>query len=462
MSHVARLLRTSALLLAAAGTLAGRAAPAAAQAPVAPSAAAPCPRPAAAATGSSSAPSTAIFAYDRSAPLDLRDSLERVEHGLEIHRVSFASPKGGRATGVLYVPLEARRGAGGKYAGMVVLHGAPGDARGMGFASEPLARAGAVVLAVDAPFARRDPGKPISFTPRDSADAVQYIVDLQRAVDVLSARADVDSSRLGALGISFGGSMGALFAGVERRLKAYVLSVADGGLAAHFTDATGARLPAPPSMPAEQWCRWNAAMEPLASTRFVSRAAPAHLLFLWGRQDVFVRPNLADALWRAAPATKEARWYESGHALPGAAGDDLQQWLAARIGIAAPPVFHGPVAEYAGTYSGWGGHMDVLDVRIAADSAGRLTMSGPFTGPEDPVGRLSYLGPSADGETFRLDDKRLTFVREHGRVTELRIDAPIDDPHVHLVIPRVTAAPASATSRAAGRAAHRSGAAASR
>jgi hypothetical protein len=131
------------------------------------------------------------------------------------------------------------------------------------------------------------------------------------------------------------------------------------------------------------------------------------------------------------------------------------------IGIAAPPVFRGPAAEYAGTYSGWGGHMDVLDVRIAADSAGRLTMSGSFTGPEDPVGRLSYLGPSADGETFRLDDKRLTFVREHGRVTALRIEAPIDDPHVHLVIPRVTA-PATATSRAAGRAAHRSGAAASR
>lgn len=458
MPHVARRLRTSALLpLAAAGTLAGRAAPAAAQAPVASSPAAPCQRPAATATAGS-APSTAIFAYDRGAPLDLRDSLERVEHGLEIHRVSFASPKGGRATGVLYVPVEARRGAGGKFAGIVVLHGAPGDARGMGFASEPLARAGAVTLAVDAPFARRDPGKPISFTPRDSADAVQYIVDLQRAVDVLSARADVDSSRLGALGISFGGSMGALFAGVERRLKAYVLSVADGGLAAHFTDATGARLPAPPAMSAEQWCRWNAAMEPLAATRFVSRAAPARLLFLWGRQDVFVRPNLADALWRAAPATKEARWYESGHALPGAAGDDLQQWLAARIGIAPPPAFHGPAAEYAGTYSGWGGHMDVLDVRIAADSAGRLTMSGPFTGPEDPVGRLSYLGPSADGETFRLDDKRLTFVRDHGRVTALRIDAPIDDPHVHLVIPRVTTAPASAASRAA----HRSGAAASR
>jgi dienelactone hydrolase len=329
---------------------------------------------------------------------------------------------------------------------MVVLHGAPGDARGMGFAAEPVARAGAVVLTLDAPFARRDPGKPISFTPQDSADVVQYIVDLQRAVDVLVARPDVDPARLGALGISYGGTMGAVLAGVERRIKAYVLSVADGGLAAHFTDATGARLAAPPGMPADQWCRWNDAMEPLAGTRFVGRAAPARLLFLWGRQDFFVRPHLAEALWRAAPAaSREARWYESGHGLPGAAGDDLQEWLAARIGLAAPPVFRGPVAEYVGTYSGWGGHTDVLDLRIAADSAGRLTMQGPFTGPEDPVGRLSYLGPSADGEAFRLDDKRITFLRTNGRVAAVRIDAPIDDPHVHIVLPRV----ASGTTTAA-------------
>jgi cephalosporin-C deacetylase-like acetyl esterase len=45
-------------------------------------------------------------------------------------------------------------------------------------------------------------------------------------VDVLLARADVDPARLGALGISYGGASGALFAGVERRVAAYALAVA--------------------------------------------------------------------------------------------------------------------------------------------------------------------------------------------------------------------------------------------
>jgi dienelactone hydrolase len=380
-----------------------------------------------------------LFAYDRAAPLEWRDSVEGVVNGLEVHRVSYASPKGGRATGLLYVPLEARPGPDGRFAGMVVLHGAPGDARGMGFASEPVARAGAVVLAVDAPFARRDPQKPLSYTERDSADVVQYIVDLQRAVDVLSARPDVDPERVGALGISYGGSLGALLAGVEHRLRAYVLAVADAGTAAHFTDATGARLPVPAGMTPERWCRWYDSLEPLDATRFIAGATPARLLFLWGRNDWFVRPRLAEALWRAAPEPKEAIWYRSGHMLPGASGDDQLEWLSKHLGLAAPPVFHGRASEYVGTYTGWGGFMDPLELGVVADGEGRLGLRGPFTGPDDPDGRLSYLGPTAEGESFRLDDKRLTFVRVGGRVTQLRIDAPIDDPKAHLVLRHVEA-----------------------
>ena len=76
-------------------------------------------------------PSLAMFDYDRSAPLDVRDSVERVEAGATLHRISFASPKGGRATGFIIVPADSLRGANERFAGMVLLHGAAGDATGM-------------------------------------------------------------------------------------------------------------------------------------------------------------------------------------------------------------------------------------------------------------------------------------------------------------------------------------------
>src|SRR5688500_16493825 len=60
------------------------------------------------------------FAYDRNAPLELRDSLESVENGVETHAISYASPKGGRVPGLLFVPQ-----GGGRKAGIVNMHGAP-------------------------------------------------------------------------------------------------------------------------------------------------------------------------------------------------------------------------------------------------------------------------------------------------------------------------------------------------
>jgi uncharacterized protein len=291
-------------------------------------------------------PPLALFAYDRGAALDVRDSLASTDRGVDVHRVSFVSPKGGRATGLLYVPHDSLRLSRGRLPAIVMLHGAPGDAAGMGGIAVPIARQGAIVLALDAPFARRDKNNPLSFTPRDSVDQVQLMVDLQRAVDVLIARGDVDPSKLGFVGLSYGAAMGAMFAGVERRIDAYALLVGDAGLAAHFKDADLTQFPGLPQLSQAQWCRWLAAMEPLASTRFIGRAAPARVLFLWGRQDRLVPPALANELYRAAGDTKEARWYDSGHGLPPTAFLDMIDWMAGQIGIA--PVAAEERAKFAG------------------------------------------------------------------------------------------------------------------
>lgn len=306
------------------------------------SATAGCP----ASAGSAGAPLT-LFAYDRAADLDVRDSLASTDRGVDVHRVSFVSPKGGRATGLLHVPHDSLRVSRGRVPAIVMLHGAPGDAAGMAGIAVPIARQGAIVLALDAPFARRDRNNPLSFTSRDSVDQVQLMVDLQRAVDVLIGRNDVDASKLGFVGLSYGAAMGAMFAGIERRIDAYALLVGDAGLAAHFKDADLSQFPGLPRLSRDQWCRWFAAMEPLSSTYFIGKAAPARVLFLWGRQDRLVPPELANELFGAAGDTKEARWYDSGHGLPPTAFLDVIDWMAGQIGIA--PVAAEERAKFAGS-----------------------------------------------------------------------------------------------------------------
>ena len=267
-----------------------------------------------------------LFQYDRAAPLELQSSPLEEREGVAIHTVSYASPKGGRVNGRLFVP-QGR----GPFAGVVLAHGAPGNSEAFTGRGVYIARHGAVVIAIDAPFNRRE-GGPMTLTPRDSVEQVQLIVDLQRAVDVLLSRQDVDSARLAYVGRSYGGATGALFAGVERRLTTYILASADGGITTRFT-APGA--PPPPPGQEAQARAWLASMQPIEGLRFVGRANGS-IFFQNGRQDQVVTVERAEALHAAATGRKEVRWYDAPHALnPGAYVDQLR-WLSQTVGTTPP------------------------------------------------------------------------------------------------------------------------------
>lgn len=288
------------------------------------------------------------FDYDAAKPLNARDSLRERIDGIEVRVLSFDSPKGGRATGLLYLPTGT-----GRHAGMLVGHGAPGNCSGyatmtMGLA---MAKAGAVTICLDAPFARRQ-ADPLTFTVQDSIDQVQFIVDLRRGVDFLAARNDVDRARIGYIGNSFGGATGTLFVGVEPRVRAAVLRVADGGWVSHFSDPCAAELvgtaaitgcltfEGPLAEVAEgERAAWLKAVLPLEGIRFVGRAK-GKLLLQNGEQDPLVPPTRAKRLKGAVPDGTVQEWYPSGHRLPNEAMTSGLAFLNGELGLAkSDPTF---------------------------------------------------------------------------------------------------------------------------
>ena len=199
--------------------------------------------------------------------------------------------------------------------------------------AQALAELGAVVIAIDAPFARRG-GTFVRFSTQDRAEQIQLIRDLQRAVDVLRARANVDDERIAYLGISYGGAMGALFVGIERRIEAAVLVVGDGGLVSHFTgpEDSNAGLADLPCAARDDWLR---AMTPIEPIRFIAHAPPTALLLQSGRLDNLVPAADAQALHTAAPQPKTILWYDAGHGLDQQATFDRMDWLHEKIGLDA-------------------------------------------------------------------------------------------------------------------------------
>ena len=159
--------------------------------------------------GVATAAERTLFAYDVNAPLNLQKVVESTNNGVEVSGVSFDSPAGGRVTGLLFDPVTRSS----LRPGIVLMHGMPGTARGMAALGQLLAEHGAVVIAIDAPFARRS-GPPVRFSGEDQAEQIQLIKDLQRAVDVLRAHPSVDDDRIAYVGFSCGGATGALFVGI--------------------------------------------------------------------------------------------------------------------------------------------------------------------------------------------------------------------------------------------------------
>jgi dienelactone hydrolase len=280
--------------------------------------------------GAATASERTLFAYDVNAPLNLQTSVENTNNGVEVSRISFDSPDGGSATGLLFDPVTRSS----LRPGIVLMHGLPGNARGMAGYAQLLAQHGAVVIAIDAPFARRV-GQPVRFTAQDRAEQVQLIKDLQRAVDVLRAQPNVDDERIAYLGISYGGAMGALFVGIERRIKTAVLVVADGGLVSHFTGPEDLNFLA--TLSCATRVGWFRAMTPIEPIRFIAHATPTPLLLQSGQVDNLVPAADARELHTATPEPRTIRWYDAGHGLNQQAAFDRLDWLHQQIGIDARP-----------------------------------------------------------------------------------------------------------------------------
>ena len=267
-----------------------------------------------------------LFEYDREVSLDIHEVSSRIEDGLAVIEITYASPKGGRVPATLMVPQGT-----GPFAGLVMQRSMELEF-GMRYAHY-----GAVVIYVDPPsFRPQDTGPRgiLTFTEQDREEQIQLIIDLRRAIDLLLARSDVDPERIAYLGVSYGGAMGGLLAGIDHRLQAYVLVVGDGGFVTHQTNPENLTMPLNEFF--EEYKAWIDDMWPIEPIHYVSHASPTPLLFQNAVRDQYVNVEDAIRYQDMASEPKQVIWYESEHwPLPDEVFMDNAKWLQEFIGPGA-------------------------------------------------------------------------------------------------------------------------------
>jgi dienelactone hydrolase len=187
-------------------------------------------------------------------------------------------------------------------------------------------------MTVESPYS---PNRAIELGPgveglrKERDRTVQSVVELRRAVDLLQSLPQVDDDRIGFVGYSAGARTGAILAGVEPRIRAFVFMSGGEDSVDEFM-ALVSEEDRPEVRPL---------LEDTDGLEYIARASPSKLFFQAGRKDKIVPRKALETLIRAGSIPKKVSWYDAGHdlALPKAQRDQLD-WLTAVLEIEGPPV----------------------------------------------------------------------------------------------------------------------------
>jgi dienelactone hydrolase len=262
----------------------------------------------------------AQFRYDAAVPLATRVLSSATSGNVAVSEIEFANARGAIAKATLLVPDGA-----GKRPALVMAPGSNQSRTELRAEALDLASSlGAVTLVVDQSQVASGRDRVWTFTAQDREEAIESVVDLLRGIDLLVARTDVDSARIGLHGFSYGAWLAVIAAAADRRASVVVLR--SGG------PQILRELAGPSRASAASFAAYLETMTTVDQSRF----APA----LPGATAVLVQNGSADPTypadgvraWQAAiGGAKTARFYDgAGHLLNTVANDEAKAFLRDR------------------------------------------------------------------------------------------------------------------------------------
>lgn len=269
--------------------------------------------------------STRLFEYDRSIGFDLQEVSAKEKDGVIIRDVTYAAYTSQRGRIKAYLVEPAGKGP---FAGVLFFHwyGTPQGNRDQ-FLVEAVALAvqGTTSLLIQGYF-------PWAIAPVDAQTDRERVIDetieVRRALDLLISRPRVDRKRIGYVGHDYGAMYGAINAGVDKRVKTYILIAGIGSFSNWSLDYWLKAAPAPAKE------AYRLALKPIDPITRIAHAKPAALLFQFANSDEHITKEQAIAFYDAASEPKQVKWYEGKHELRiEAARNDRREWLTRQLNL---------------------------------------------------------------------------------------------------------------------------------
>jgi dienelactone hydrolase len=163
----------------------------------------------------------------------------------------------------------------------------------------------------------------------DFASTLGQAKDLRRALDVLLAQSGVDPKRIAFVGHDFSALHGALIAGVETRVKSWLLIAGTAKWADWYLFGAADGKPA-----GDELTAYLAQLAPIDPLTAITQAKSAEIMFQFGEKDFYTPRENFLGFYRAAPAPKRINTYQSEHEMTQPIIVlDRNVWLGEQLGL---------------------------------------------------------------------------------------------------------------------------------
>jgi dienelactone hydrolase len=261
------------------------------------------------------------------------------KEGFSISDVNYQSPFNGQVPAYLFIPYQAY-----SFPAVVFMHYGQGHKETFFNEAQVLATKGFVSLLIDAQFLWANSQTEIIEEKKfvktieslvDIQKYVQTVMEIRRGVTLLCRQMCVDASRIAYVGHSFGATWGGVLAGIENRIKTFILIAGCGESSEWHMSSEHPRAALIRSfLPPERYEYFISNLRKLDAIHYIKNAAPATLFFQFAENDEFIDQNQAFSFFTAASSPKKILWYDTDHLFTNcdAALNDRQEWLFEQIG----------------------------------------------------------------------------------------------------------------------------------
>jgi len=268
---------------------------------------------------SQTAAHSALFRYNNSSPVRVREVSSEKRGEITVRDIAFSpGPRQHDVKAYLVVPPGK-----GPFAGILWVHWL-GEVKSnrTQFLDEAvdLASHGAMSLLVDAMWSQPEWfGNRIP--ERDYENSIRQVIELRRALDLLLSQSNVDKTRIGFVGHDYGAMYGMLMAGVDQRIKTAVFIAATQSL-----NDWAFLGPQPKSKAA--YLKQNANLELTDYLRDVKVSK----FFQFGENDFYISHADAAILYAAATEPKQRKMYKASHQMElKEIRSDRDDWLSKQL-----------------------------------------------------------------------------------------------------------------------------------